>query len=375
MIIHTVEKGDTLYTIGRRYGVTIEQLLAANGSTVEPTLVIGQAVVVPQGGSPRRGAIANGYAYPQIEPAALNAALPFLSLITPFSCGIRRDGSLVEPDDGNVIAAAQVGGVRPVLIVTTLTDEGRFSSENAAAVLSDPQASAALIESIAAKLQTRDYYGVDVDFEYIPPSFRRRYAEFIAELKAAVSPLGYKVMVSLAPKTGADQKGLLYEAHDYAALGAAADYALIMTYEWGYTYGPPMAVAPVAKVEEVVKYAVSAIPPEKLLLGIPNYAYDWTLPFVRGTAARSMSNVAAIEQARNAGAQIRFDEAAQTPFYEYYDSDGRQHVVWFEDARSVSARMRLIESYALAGWSVWNVMSFYKPMMTVMQQTFEIMKL
>ena len=375
MIIHTVAKGDTLYGIGRRYGVTIEQLLAANGGTVEPALIAGQAVVIPQESAPGRSAISNGYAYPQIAAGELSAVLPYLSLISPFSCGIRRDGTLVEPDDGALIASSESAGVRPVLIVTTLNDDGRFSSETAAAVLSDPKASRALCENIVAKLQTRDYFGVDVDFEYVPPSFKRRYPEFIAELRALAAPLGYRVMVSLAPKTSADQKGLLYEAHDYAALGAAADYALIMTYEWGYTYGPPMAVAPVDKVEEVVRYAAGAIPPDKILLGIPNYAYDWTLPFTRGRAAESMSNVEAVTRARQYGAEIQFDETAKTPYYGYYAGDGSRHEVWFEDARSTAAKLELVERYALAGWSVWNVMSFYQPMFTVMRQTFGITKL
>ena len=90
-----------------------------------------------------------------------------------------------------------------------------------------------------------------------------------------------------------------------ARTSAAADYVLIMTYEWGYTYGPPMATAPLNKVEEVLRYAVSQIPPEKLLMGIPNYAYDWTLPFVKGNAAQAISNNMAIELERVVRAEIK----------------------------------------------------------------------
>ena len=55
-----------------------------------------------------------------------------------------------------------------------------------------------------------------------------------------------------------------------------------MTYEWGYTYGPPMAVAPIGAVRHVVEYALTQIPASKILLGFPNYAYDWTLPYAAG---------------------------------------------------------------------------------------------
>lgn len=47
MMIHVTQKGDSLYSIGKMYGVTIEQLLEANGPTVQPTLIVGQAVIVP----------------------------------------------------------------------------------------------------------------------------------------------------------------------------------------------------------------------------------------------------------------------------------------------------------------------------------------
>ncbi len=97
-----------------------------------------------------------------------------------------------------------------------------------------------------------------------------------------MGPQGYTVTVALAPKTSADQEGVLYQGHDYAGMGAVADYVLLMTYEWGYSYGPPMAVSPINQVRRVLDYGVSEIPREKIFMGFPNYAYDWTLPFVQG---------------------------------------------------------------------------------------------
>ncbi len=78
--------------------------------------------------------------------------------------------------------------------------------------------------------------GVDVDFEYILPSDRVAFADFVRELRIAVNAVGYRVSVALAPKISDNQPGLLYEGKDYALLGAAADFVLLMTYEWGYTY-------------------------------------------------------------------------------------------------------------------------------------------
>lgn len=163
--------------------------------------------------------------------------------------------------------------------------------------------------------------------------------------------------MALAPKTSADQPGLLYEGHDYAALSANADAVLLMTYEWGYTYGPPMAVAPLQSVRRVVEYALTEMPGEKIFLGFPNYAYNWTLPYVKGSSrARLISNGDATQLAVKYGAEIRFDQAAQTPFFHFTDEAGAVHEVWFEDPRSCLAKFNLLGEYGLRGLGVWNFM-------------------
>ena len=162
--------------------------------------------------------------------------------------------------------------------------------------------------------------------------------------------------MALAPKTSADQRGLLYEGHNYRLLGEAADLVLLMTYEWGYTYGPPLAVAPLPNVRRVVEYALTEIPPEKILLGIPNYGYDWTLPYVRGESrATSISNQYAVTLAGDNNAEIQYDPTAQAPFFRYTDPAGREHEVWFEDARSIRAKLSLLSRYDLAGAGYWNL--------------------
>ena len=100
--------------------------------------------------------------------------------------------------------------------------------------------------------------------------------------------------MALAPKVSATQTGVLFDGKDFQALGAAANHALLMTYEWGYRYGPPMAVAPLDQVRRVVTYAAGVIPPGKLSLGLANYGYDWPLPYQKGiTSAVTIGNVEA----------------------------------------------------------------------------------
>src|SRR5699024_128194 len=128
-------------------------------------------------------------------------------------------------------------------------------------------------------------------------------------------------------------------------------------YEWGYTAGPPMAVSPLPNVRAVLDYAVTEIPPGKILLGLSNYGYDWPLPFVQGvTRAASISNQYAIQLALRYQIAIQYDETAQAPFFHYTDESGTVHEVWFEDARSLSARLALIAEYGFLRPGIWNLM-------------------
>ena len=148
---------------------------------------------------------------------------------------------------------------------------------------------------------------------------------------------------------------------------------LLMTYEWGYTYGPPMAVAPLPQVRAVLDYAVSVIEPKKIFLGVPLYGYDWALPYVRGTTrAESISPRRAVELALQYRADIRYDEQARAPYFYYTDRAGRSHVVWFEDARSMDARLRLVAEYGLQGAGCWNLMREMPQFWTLLNALYEI---
>lgn len=358
--VYTVQPGDTLLSIAGQTGVSVNELLRNNpilrGGAVP--LYPGQTLVIAYADTPRRTLSVAGYAYPNIPLPLLQEALPYLTYLTIFSYGIRPDGSLLPlAGDGPLIAAARAAEVSPLMMLTTLGENGQFNNELSSVLLADEALQETLLTDIVATMRAKEYEGLDIDFEFVLPQEREAYAAFIERATARLNAEGYPVMVALAPKTSDDQPGLLYEAHDYAALGAAANNALLMTYEWGYTYGPPMAVAPIGKVEAVVAYAVSRIEREKLFLGVPNYGYDWRLPFVSGeTQATSIGNLQGVELARRYGEPIRYDTASQAPFLNYTDEQGTRHIVWFEDAESVRAKLDLAEAYGLRGISVWNLM-------------------
>ena len=376
MIIYTVQPGDTVDAIAASYGVSADSIIYINQLIPPYALAIGQSLLLNNGSADSRrfGLVSFGYAYPFISPWILEQTLPFLTDLYVFSYGFTEQGNLVPPtlDDTWMLEAAALNGVRPILTLTPLDRDGKFNNSLITSVVQNTDNRETLINELLDVMTEKGYEGVDVDFEYILATDRDGFTDFVRTLAEALHPYGYTVSVALAPKTSADQVGLLYQGKDYPALGAVADSVLLMTYVWGFKYGPNMAVAPLNMVRRVVEYAVTEIPVEKINLGIPNYGYDWPLPFVRGTTvATTIGNVEAVQIAIQNGASIQFDPIAQSPYFNY-EEDGILHEVWFEDVRSIQAKFDLVKEFGLRGVGYWQLMRWWRANWLLLEDNFFI---
>lgn len=375
MNIYLVRRGDSLWSIARRYGVTVEALVYVNQIQDPTRLAVGRALVIP-GIMQQTGVTeVNAYAYPNISEAVLSETQPSLSFLCPFSWQITVAGELTPIDDRKMIQSAYQNGTAPLLTVTNIGANGGFSSDIAHAVFTDKAVQDALVESILSVLRSRGYYGVNLNIEYVYPFDREGYNAFLRRMAETLHPLGCYLTSAIAPKESDEQQGLLYSAHDYAAHGEYCDRVVVMTYEWGYSYSQPQAVSPVDRMRRVLDYAVGRIPAGKLWLGFSNYGYDWTLPWKQGVPARVISNAGAANLADSVFAEIKFDSAAQAPYFFYTDPAGTRHEVWFEDARSVNARLGLVSEYKLAGISRWTVNQLYRAGLEVLASKYSVEKI
>lgn len=287
MIIHVVERGDTLWSIANKYGTTVQQIVVHNGLNLQRNLVIGQAllILIPQTvhrvaagdtlvsianrygttvmnilqNNPdlitnrtlyagrnitidfttvkTRSVRVNGYAYPYVNMQVLMQTLPYLSSLTIFGYGFTENGELIPINDEPLIRLCREYDVAPIMLLSSITEDGGFSAERASYIFNNRAAQNSLIDKIIATMKQKGYVGLDVDFEFIDPSDGDAYVEFVENITNRLNNEGFSVNVDLAPKTSTAQRGLLYEGHDYRALGEAANTVLLMTYEWGYTYG------------------------------------------------------------------------------------------------------------------------------------------
>lgn len=375
IMIYVVRQGDTIDSIAMQFSISAYTISYINQIPAPYGLAVGQALLIPGNSAVQKSpAQFNGYAYPFISRYVLTETLQYLSALNIFSYGFTAEGELIPPqlDDSWMIAAADEQGVAPILTLTPFGVDGNFNNNLITAVVNDPVSRTRLKDNLINVIMSKGFQGVDIDFEFIKAEDRDAFTDFVRYIREAVNALGFPVSVTLAPKVSADQPGLLYEGKDYPALGAVSDYVLVMTYEWGYKYGPPLAVAPADRVRQVLDYAVSVIPPEKIQLGISNYGYDWTLPYVKGqSAAVTIGSVEAVQLAVANGAQIMFDTVAQSPYFTY-EKDGLSHIVWFEDVRSMQGKYDLIKEYSLRGGSVWTIMNLFRGMWVLAEENFII---
>lgn len=378
MEIYVVKQGDTVDRIAGSTGASTEQIIYDNQLEYPYGLAVGQALLVNDNVRNAQRAISvSGYAYPFINADVLEQTLPYLSELPIFSYGFTMEGELLPPpygDDEWMIREALRFGTQPILTLTPFGPDGNFNNQLIHSVVNNDAYRDSLIQNLLAVMEEKGYQGVDIDFEYILAEDRDAFSAFVRQVAETMRSEGYHTSVALAPKTSSDQAGLLYEGKDYRALGEAADHVLLMTYEWGYTYGPPMAVAPVNQVRRVVEYALTQIPREKVDLGIPNYGYDWPLPYERGvTAATTVSNVQAVRIAVEHGAEILFDPVAQSPYFKYTEN-GTEHEVWFEDVRSMQEKFNLIKTYGLRGCGYWQIMQLFRANWLLLYSQFYILK-
>ncbi|MDR6120811.1 spore germination protein [Bacillus sp. SLBN-46] len=353
-----VQPGDSLFSIARKVGVPYQELANINRINVNQPLNVGFRLYIPQGR--KRNAEFNAYVEPRgttVAPVLENSAreaAPYLTYLAPFSFQARRDGTLKEPLLNNFPAIARTN--RNVLMMVINNQENdQFSDELGRILLNDIAIQDKFLNNIVATAKKYGFRDIHFDFEFLRPADREAYNNFLRKAKQRFKNEGWLMSTALAPKTSATQKGKWYEGHDYKAHGEISDFVVIMTYEWGYSGGPAMAVSPIDSVRKVLEYAITEMPSNKILMGQNLYGYDWTLPFVQGSVAKAVSPQQAIQLAAKYNVPIQYDTKAEAPFFKYKDEAGKDHEVWFEDARSIQAKFDLIKELNIRGMSYWKL--------------------
>ena len=367
MELYIVRPGDSLSAIAKSCHTSPEALVRRNQLGDPRRLCPGLSLVLEgkAGAAPAVTELCAALS-PQAEPELADTLLPNLSWLCIQGSRLTAQGGLNLPEQEQLLRLAHRHQAMPLLTVSNL-DQGGFSPALAHTLVSHEEAGRALTDNILKALESQGCRGVDLSFQYLYPFDREAYSAFARRLGKALHSAGYYFFCSLAPKTQATAEAPLCAGQDYAALGAAADRLILLAHGWGGAFTAPQAIAPLDRVAAVLDYAAALIPRGKLLLGLSWGGCAWVLPWRQGDAARPMSAALAVDTAVAAGAEIRYDAAAQAPFFLCPGAGGRRRIIWYEDSRSLLARLELARSRGLAGVSLWPQDRLYRPGLHMLQ--------
>lgn len=364
--VYVVEPGDTLWSVSQISGVPLPELIRANPGA-EKALYPGRTLRIPP--VPPKSAEIIGY-LPITDPGVTAADIaPWgrqLTWVAVFSHLITDQGDLPPLNDTEAIRSAYATGAKPLMSIANMRSGGAFDPELARTIITNPEVRERLFTNILRVVNDKGYAGVDSDIENIPSDLRRGYVDFLAELKKR---LGDKLLnVAVPPKYDEVTFGYA-RGHDYEGIGRVADRVYLMNYEFHWVGGPPGAVAPLPQTRRAMQYAASLIPRSKLMNGISTTAYDWELPDTPENQARPWPDDEAVQIAIRNGSAIRYSETDQSPWFRYNEG-GKEHELWFEDARSLTAKLRLVRDLGLLGMGIWQLGALNAQLINLMGEFF-----
>ena len=272
--------------------------------------------------------------------------------VSPWIYGLGGHGQIIL-DSGIDAASLQADlsrlRARGLPVVPTLANvdaQGNWAYAAVASVLHSPALARRQVAGIVALVDGHHYAGIDLDYENLRAGDRQAFTAFVTGLAAALHAKGKILSVALFAKASDAGYAPRNVAQDYAAIGRAADQVRLMGYDYHWETSPPGPVAPIGWIRDVISYAKTQIPASKIILGIPEYGYDWSGGFGTG-----ISWLQALQLSRQYHAQAHYDASSQSPWFTYADPSRHRHTVWFENAESTQAKLDVAEG--IGGVYLW----------------------
>ena len=243
----------------------------------------------------------------------------------------------------------QTSGIEiPTMPLLNNSDGTNWLTDNMAAMMKNSAARQHLAEQTVQYILQGRFSGLVVDFEEIPKHSQKDFTQFIGELAATLHKNNLKLMVCL-PAADWD--------YDYAGIGKSTDAVILMNYDQHWRTSPSGPIAGQDWFVRNIGAILKLVPPQKLVMGIANYAYDW--PDKSGKQAREQAKVESFQEAlvtaTESEANIEFDEDSLNPNYSYSDEHDHVHRVWMLDGVTAYNELRAAEHVGVQGTALWRL--------------------
>jgi len=282
-----------------------------------------------------------------------------MTVLAPQSFAVDAQGFVHGEVPPAVLEAARQAKV-PVM---PLVVNPGFNRQVASGLLRSVRAQQRAVAYLAYLAKRENFVGWQLDLEYIDPADKRYYTQFVRRAAARLHSDGRLLSIAVVPRFSdafpdVDPKhefhgGEWGAPYDFRALGALVDFLTLMTYDHHNTATPPGPVSGYEWAQAALDYATLRVPARKILLGIPFYGREW-VQLGDATTSRSLAFADARTSMEDSRAECLWDQRWRTPWFQYSDATG-VHTGWYEDSRSLDAKLELMRKYHLRGFAAWRL--------------------
>src|SRR5215470_12371349 len=249
----------------------------------------------------------------------------------------------------------------PIMALLNNYDGAVWRIDEMAQMLANPVSRANLTRDTVQFAVQAKQAGIVVDFEEVPEKSQPHFRAFVAELASGLHAVGLKVMVALPARDA---------AYDYKFFGKHCDAIMLMNYDQHWLTSPPGPIAAQDWFVENLRQVLEVVPASKLVVGIANYAYDWSeAPKQKPEPAQEFSVQEALLHAYESEADVEFDDASLNPYYSYSDEHDHTHQVWFLDSVTAYNQLRACERLGVQGSALWRLGSSDSSLWKILDST------
>ena len=290
--------------------------------------------------------------------ASLEAHGDAITLLAPQCYGLDRAGALHGHLPTEVLEVTRTAGLP---LMPLVTNPG-FDRSTAHVLLHNAQAQVRAVNHLAEVAERDQYVGWQLDFEGVDPADKLAYTRFVARVAVRLHHDHRLLSVAVVPRfsdtfpdssTPGFHTGEWGAAFDFRSLGRVADFLVLMAYDQHTSLTPPGPVAGYDWVKATLDYAVRRVPPSKLLLGLPLYGREWT-ETAGATTSQSLAYKDLKRFLEDPSSEQHWDDLAQTAWFQLREGDTLR-TAWFDDARSLREKRRLLPLYHLRGYAAWRL--------------------
>ena len=312
---------------------------------------VAQLGKIPQNYDPLRAAFY--VSWDSTSLASLQAHYHDLDVLIPEALhAVSPDGRLDVDQDPKLVNWMQTikakGVDLPVMDMVNNYDGKDWKVEEMSEMLARPASREKLAKELQRFATAQHDPGIVVDFEEVPRESQENFQKFIHDLAISLHAANLKLMVALP---AADW------SYDYKYFASQADAIILMNYDFHW---PSSAPGPVVAQDWFVRNLdniLKVVPPEKIVMGIANYGYDW--PTKTKTDPHPVAQAVTFQQAVITAVEsqtdIEFDPDSLSPHYSYEDEHNVVHNVWMLDGITAYNELRAAERTHVQGTALWRL--------------------